>query len=351
MRRFVSIVIITCGIILSSTVQVGGQQPQVQVIGLEVYSPSPTDPSEAEVGGFGKEPGTSLYLKISGNNRIIVAIDKNASKLLRFVDDTKRDLSKERASEGPRGFGFRRSWLDDKSISKDGKTCIVQVSSQQTPHPKASELALKANIVLSCGASEKSEQLENIALKVGTEFKVGDMTIKIDNVEKPEWGEDALTVELSTSGDLAKIKALDFIDTNGQKIESRQTGWGRSGGRTTSKSFNLKKKADTVTLAVTYFEKVEQVKIPLDLRAGIGLAQPRIQALPAVKLPTAVPSVITVEPPSRATPVPTPSAKIQPEKLDPATAKREYHRKAARVVGALNLPSEVIKELLLREKY
>ena len=40
-----------------------------------------------------------------------------------------------------------------------------------------------------------------------------------------------------------------------------------------------------------------------------------------------------------------------PEKLDPAEARKEFHSKAARVVGTLNLPSEIIKELILRKKH
>lgn len=39
------------------------------------------------------------------------------------------------------------------------------------------------------------------------------------------------------------------------------------------------------------------------------------------------------------------------EEMDPATAQIEYHRRVAKVVGSLNLPSEIIKKLVLREKH
>ena len=318
------------------------------LIGLAIFRPDPKDPSKTAVRLNGAKPGTTLYVKILQADKFIISVNRDGSKLVSFTDDRGTDFSKHI----PKRFG--RTWLGfSPKISKDGHSCIVEVRTTKIPKANAGQIALKANIALSCGAGEKTERVENVALKAGTTFKVGTMNIKIDKAGKPDWGNAKLSIDFSSQQDLVNIKTLEFFGPDGQKIKASPSSSISQNNRMLMKSYKLDKMVDTVTLAVTYFDKRESVVVPVSISAGIGLAQAGVQSQGTAELIKPVPGVATVRPSPKVTftPVQPPSAIGQAEQLDPETARRLYHRKAARVVGTLNLPSEIIKELILRKKH
>ena len=73
-----------------------------------------------------------------------------------------------------------------------------------------------------------------------------------------------------------KIKKIEFYGSDGKKIEARIVGTSKSGRgmqAKCSKTYRLAKKVKTATLAVTYFPKIEQLNIPLDLTISVGLGK------------------------------------------------------------------------------
>ena len=169
-----------------------------------------------------------------------------------------------------------------------------------------------------------------------------------------QWGGAKFEVWFSSKQDFARIIKLEFFDQNGQKIDSRQTGSGTSGrgpNMTYRRLYGLQQKVDTVTVNVTYYDELESVVIPIAIRTGVGLGQvtaktePRVvRAAPRAPMPKVVVGL-------RARPDLPIVIQGKPEKLGPAEARKEFHRKAARVVGTLGLPSEIIKELILRKEH
>ncbi len=260
------------------------------LIGLSIFRPDPKDPSKSEL-GFNAEPGTTLHIKILQPDKFIIDVDEKASKLLSFTDDRGTDFSKDI----PKRFG--RTWLGSSpKISKDGHSCIVEVRTTKIPKANAGQIALKANIALSCGAGEKTERVENVALKAGTTFKVGTMNIKIDKAGKPDWGNAKLSIDFSSQQDLVNIKTLEFFGPDGQKIKASPSSSISQNNRMLMKSYKLDKMVDTVTLAVTYFDKIESVVVPIDIRTGIGL-----RLLPArAELQSTTPYILNAQPSSLA---------------------------------------------------
>ena len=110
-------------------------------------------------------------------------------------------------------------------------------------------------------------------------------------------------------------------------------------------------KIDTVTLSLTYFDKLESVIVPIDIRTAIGLGQLAAKTEPGAGRTDSKPPMPIVIVGPRARPALPIVIQGTPETLGPVEARKEFHRRAARVVGALNLPSDVIKDLLLREKH
>ena len=266
------------------------------LIGLAIFRPDPNDPSNTEV-GFGTKPGTTLYVKIQQADKFIISVNHDGSKLVSFSDGKGTDFSKQKEK------GFEQGWLDRfPKIAEDGHSCIVKIRSGQLPKTDAREIVLKANIALTCGSGQKTARVEKVALKPETTFNVGSMTIKIDKVGEPDWGDAKLNVEFSTKQNLANIKSLDFFGADGQKIKTHGSSSSRMGSRIFRKSYNLDKKVDAVTLVVTYFDRVEPVVVSIDIRAGIGLGAP------ATKAELSGPSNIQ---------------KAQPNSLDPSRGQAE----------------------------
>ncbi|NIA07274.1 MAG: hypothetical protein GWP14_06515 [Actinobacteria bacterium] len=254
----------------------------VLLIGLAIFRPDLKDPSQSEV-GFGNKPGTTLHVKIMQQDKFIIDVDDKASKLLSFTDDKGTDLSKQKQKR------FGQGWLASfPKIAEDGQSCIIEIRSDRLPKAEAGQITVKAQIALTCGSGEKTERVENVSLKPDITLNVGPMAIKIAKVGKPDWGNAKLNIQLSTKQNLANIKTVEFFDTDGQEIKSRQTGSMSSNNVVFMKSYNLDKKVDTATISVTYFEKVESVTVPIDIRASVGLTPVGSESESAVSLPTTV---------------------------------------------------------------
>lgn len=267
MKRFLLVLLLTFLLVCSSIAQLPQQKAQVQLVGIKVFAPDPKKPSQSQVPG--QNPGTTLYLKIQQEDKYFVALDKAGSKLLAFTDDKGTDLSKKDTQ------AFGQNWLGSfPTISKDGHECLIEVGSKHTPRADAANLLLKANIVITCGSDEKTVRQENVALKAGSTISLGSMSIKIDTVGKPVWGDAQLSVRFSSNEVFAKIKHWEFLAPDGKEIEHQRRSGGSTefdGKMTYFVTYELQKKVDTVTLSLTYFDKMEALLVPIDLKSGVGM--------------------------------------------------------------------------------
>ena len=76
---------------------------------------------------------------------------------------------------------------------------------------------------------------------------------EVNNLRKPDWGDNPIQVELKSSESYKDFKGLHFYDSKGNKIESERSGSGSMGifgKRTYTVSCNLKKKVDKIVFAV-----------------------------------------------------------------------------------------------------
>ena len=102
----------------------------------------------------------------------------------------------------------------------------------------------------------------------------GEDAFEVNNLRKPDWGDNPIQVELKSSVSYKDFKGLHFYDLKGNKIESERSGSGSMGifgKRTYTVSFNLKKKVDKIVLAVDEWSDLEVVKVPFDFTIGAGL--------------------------------------------------------------------------------
>jgi len=238
--------------------------PQVEVVGLEVMKPDPSDKfGNALV--MGRPAGTTITLKIAALDKHFISLDEDATDVTACSDDKGTNLTEDRAG-GREGF----DWSFD--LSDDAPAALFGIRCPAVPAPGAREVSLEGTVGIKCGSAEKTVEQKDFALKVGSELTVGPAPMKIEKIEGA-WGESKMQVTLSGTTNPETIKELVFLGAAGKVIEHRvtMTGcWGNPGQMSYKRTYALAEKVDTVTVRVSYFAKVETLTVPLHLKVGVG---------------------------------------------------------------------------------
>jgi hypothetical protein len=238
------------------------QAPTAQATGLSIRKPLPPKKKE----GFVFSPaGTTLNVTISAPGRYIIGIDAKASKLDHFSDDKQTKLN---------GSGlFTSSWLSDYvSILPDGEQCTAEIRGTNVPVKGAGKILAKATLILKCGAGEKASEKKEIAMKKDTAVAVGAFSLRVTG-EGSNFGGGSVAIVSETRN----VKSAEFFDAKGNAIKTVGTPFwspffgGGDGKMRQALTYHLPKKIDAVSVKFTYFDKVEMVSVPFDLRVGIGL--------------------------------------------------------------------------------
>ena len=247
---------------------------KVEVFGLSIGKPSPKMDGEnsGSFGAFAVQPGTRVTLWLSDLSRQIVDLDEKASKITAFTDDKGTDLLKNETKKGLGGFSFGFGPLS-ASVSPDKHHCTVEIRAENRPVEGAVGIRLKADLVLKCGVGEKVAETKDANLAKGTKLAGGPLDFKVAEVGNESFGDAKMSLSLETEGDIAAIKQIAFFDADGKEIKSRRMGWSSSGfgGKMTHHiNYGLDKQVDQATAKITYFEKIEAVTVPVDVKTGLG---------------------------------------------------------------------------------
>jgi hypothetical protein len=275
-----------------------GKAAKVEVVGLTVEKVATAPKAEAGAVGDGGmmvpgptmrlgrfiQEGTTVSLHVSLPGRTITGFDDQQSKLTAFKDDKKTDLAKARPKPKDAGVGFNfgpGSSPLTAEIGPGGHSCFVDVKGPALPATGAGRISVKADLVFRCGEGEKTAEQKDVALTDGTKITAGPvpMTVKPGqgfgvNLPGQPAADQGTTIILRTERPLAAITSVAFFDAAGQEIKSQKTGFNAAGvGENVQIEtwYRLEKKVDKVGVKVTYFEKIVNLSVPVDLTVGIGL--------------------------------------------------------------------------------
>ena len=126
------------------------------------------------------------------------------------------------------------------------------------------------------GSKPEAVKSTPFVLKEGSKVSVGNIDLTIKEVGKPDFGDHALEVTVSTSNNEIKtIADVKFLDENGGEVEVESTGSSSSGfnGRYNyQKSYGLSKNLDgkKVVLQFEVWTDLEEKVIPVDITASLG---------------------------------------------------------------------------------
>ncbi len=241
--------------------------PEVTVAGLRIARVDKKNKYGQSMAS-GILPGTAVAVRIATPGRHIISIDHETSTLVKFADDKGTVLG----TPGKQTSGKR--WLRHfANISDDHRSCTPWIESKKLPAAGATRLEIEATVALVCGTDEKSGTA-SAALTKGTKLKLGPIDAEIAEVKDSRRGDMKVQVKFSSSQSFDAIRKIEFLGPDGAKIKHGTGGssrWSMGGKATYTRTYRLAKKVETLTVKVTYFGKLETLKVPLKLSVGVGL--------------------------------------------------------------------------------
>ena len=244
----------------SPKVKVAGVRVINQVIGTENNKLVPFNT-------FSK--GSALALLVESSNAII-KFDERASKVDSFTDDKGTNLLvKEKGSFQNAGFG------SFPKISEDGKAAMIEISGGGVPAAGAMSLETKGTMIFQTASEKKAVRSKPFEFKKGTPVTVGDIEMKVNSVDKPNFGDNAVQIEFQTSNKgITMLAGVKFFDASGKELESESAGsssMGFGNKYTYGRGFSLKKAVTgKVIVEFDMWTDLKEVKVPFSIKAGVG---------------------------------------------------------------------------------
>jgi hypothetical protein len=230
--------------------------PTINVAGIRVVGQGyGEDGREAQP--FNESPGVALALVIQASGGGIIAFDDDSSALGEIND-----------SEGNSLLDNASIWPFPK-ITKDGKSLIVEMKTEGVPAVGSTHVTAKGTVTVTTATGSKPVKVPNVKLANDATFKVGTGVIKVEDVSSDE--ESTSLMLTGPSAALGSVRGFRFLDAKGVEIESSERGYSRSSD-TSSKAFNVKTTAKTVTLELDVWQGLKQAALPFDVKAGLGYA-------------------------------------------------------------------------------
>jgi hypothetical protein len=259
-RRFVliSVLAATCG-----SVKTPAQEPQTSVVGLSVAHKDPDSRFDQSL--VPSMPvGTQVYVRIQLAGRTVLRVNGKATQIeLRNADGE--------ALEG----GGENDFAFFASIAEDRQSVIVPIKATAAPAPGTTSLRLEGEIACDCG-SDPTSRTADVKIAVDEELTLGELQVKVTTVDDG-FEPDAKMISFESKSPFDALSSVEFLDTSGEVIESSSGGsssFGFADEMTYSRSYQVKSSPEKIAkIKVAYFQKVETVKVPVDLKFGLDLGQ------------------------------------------------------------------------------
>ena len=220
---------------------------------------------DLQVNLFGNE-GIRFVLVLTQPDQMILGVDEEASKVVSAVDGKGNDLTEDGGHKWINAFFSK--------ISSNRHKIAIPAEFITLPAPGTTTIHLKANVVLYCGGNEKTQEIKPFEIAKGLSTTISKHSLEIKAQESGfVVGQDkdkiqCLGVTLGDKG--VWVKSIDFIDDAGKVIKTREDG-SSGGGNVVEKSFTIDKDIKSLGIRVVYFDTIQDVTRPIDLRLGVGL--------------------------------------------------------------------------------
>lgn len=281
-----------------------------RVIGLRVADPTVNQQA------FDRAPlpaarGTVVRVMIEGLDNPMVGVNRKVSTVRRFVDSTGRALRPDSNKNDGNGLADPKDATGrlrlstgpvigpDAVISRDKAQLAVAFRAPRLPAENASAIALAGEVRVRVGVGERRRTIDSVSLDEGQVLLPGDTQpasqpraqraadpgkgpgrVSIVRVGKANWGKQPMHVHLQLTGRRADhfVKAR-FFDANGNDVTARQMPPVRM-AETMEVPIALKRRVRQATVKLTFYQRIEARRVPVQLKAGLGLGKGAEPAAP-----------------------------------------------------------------------
>jgi hypothetical protein len=241
----------------------GQSKSELQVVGLTIAAADPA----SEYGQSllpGTQPGTQVYVRVALPEQYILELAEKGHAI-ELSDQSGKALP---ASDSP-NFGFYAT------VSEDHHAVVMPISSSGVPPTGTEHLVVKGEVAVMCG-SELTESEVDVKLAESEMIELGSTSAKITSIGTG-FEENTASVDLESKSPFNAIKELRFVDAGGKEHVAQPRGSGRfgfGGDVTYSQSYEFGAAAEDIkSVKLSYFKDIVTVKVPLDLKVGLGLGQ------------------------------------------------------------------------------
>jgi hypothetical protein len=208
--------------------------------------------------------GVTVNLQIFVPDGEIVDDNFADSAIESFTDDKGKNLLPDKQS-GISTIGFNTHGASSLS---------VKLKAPNLPSKGASELNIIGKIVAKTASQSKQFTVENVNLKAGAKFNLGDLQISVSNPEKQD-GKFAVTFD--SDQDLATISSFEVFDKLGKQINASLSNSGTIWNNKThvvelsESTLTLDKRLDSAKIVATCWTDLKTVEVPLAVKVDLGL--------------------------------------------------------------------------------
>ena len=242
------------------------QEITIEANALRIKAPAPTD--DESMRAMNWAPGTTVGLLLRDPKGGLIQFDGKDSALSKFVDDKGTDLLEKPASFfGNIGFGMFR-------LSKDGKACVLELTSPTLPVKGCSHLKVAGLITMLCATQTKEQVQKAVPMVNGSKISIPNLELTIDRAGKPDWGEEPFGLTLRSSRELDDVAEVRFFKTDGTEIKSKRMGTSKMeilGARTVEWNYNLAERVDAATVKIFIWTDMQKKRVPFSLDVDVGL--------------------------------------------------------------------------------
>jgi hypothetical protein len=222
----------------------------------------------------GQSDNFTLVLYIKAPGKTLLKTDQPAKVITKLADDKGTDLTKSATiSPGITGHpsNVQRLMSTNLQVTDDGQAAALTIQSGVLPAAGATKITVQGTLAMTCGLHSATDMQKGVALAKDTALNLAGHPAKVAMVEN-QGGH--LSVEFSSSQPLSTIKSLRFLGADGHEIKATRAGSGYSGftgSETYTVDYSLAEKVDQADIECTYWDKTENITIPINVEAGIGL--------------------------------------------------------------------------------
>lgn len=249
----------------------------VMVLGFSVLMPFKDGKAPDSLLG-NLQPGTSVFLSIAATgDYVVLNIDKENAKLLKFVDDKCKDMLPDDMGDSSGFFGPK--WLIASMMSdKESRQVVFTICTPKYASAGATSVNIEAQVPVNLAKGEKSAKATSVTLAKKTKFEIDGVKFTIAKVEQAkDWeGNDCTEVTLRYGKKLPAMKKFVFKDpATGKEIKADESGSSSMsfGSKVTvERTFRIKGATPVKVADIEMVSYAEIKNVKVDVKQTVSLA-------------------------------------------------------------------------------